>query len=82
MTTIIEIELDDGTTVKGAADFGKGSPTNPMSDRELADKFHQCAAWGGLRPDQAQAVLDAVWKIEQLDDVNVLTRMLQTRRVA
>ena len=27
MTTIIEVELDDGTVVKGQADFGKGSPS-------------------------------------------------------
>src|SRR5437762_4417414 len=39
MTTIIEVELDDGTVVKGSADFGKGSPANPMSDRELEQKF-------------------------------------------
>ena len=53
MTTIIEVELADGTVVKGAADFGKGSPANPMSDDELTDKFRQCAAWGGL--DAAQS---------------------------
>ena len=38
--------------VKGSADFGKGSPANPMSDDELADKFRQCAEWGGLDRDQ------------------------------
>ena len=48
MTTIIDIDLADGRTVSGRADFGKGSPTNPMSDDELADKFRECAAWGGL----------------------------------
>src|SRR6185436_11041176 len=30
MTTIIEVELADGRTVGGRADFGKGSPANPM----------------------------------------------------
>ena len=48
MTTIIEIELDGGKVVRGQADFGKGSPANPMTDAELAEKFRQCAAWGGL----------------------------------
>jgi len=43
MTTIVQVELDDGTSVRGCADFGKGSPANPMSDGELADKFGQCA---------------------------------------
>ncbi len=55
MTTIITVELDDGSVVKGAADFGKGSPANPMSDAELAEKFRQCAAWGGLDRDQTNS---------------------------
>ena len=47
MTTIIDIELNGGRTISGRADFGKGSPANPMSDDELADKFRECAKWGG-----------------------------------
>ena len=43
MTTIIDIELAGGRTISGRADFGKGSPVNPMSDDELADKFRE---WG------------------------------------
>jgi 2-methylcitrate dehydratase PrpD len=80
MTTIIEIELDDGTVVKGAADFGKGSPANPMSDEELKEKFRQCAAWGGLDSTQAQRVIDLVWRIETLDDVGELVQHLRTKR--
>jgi 2-methylcitrate dehydratase PrpD len=77
MTTIIEIELADGRLVKGRADFGKGSPANPMTDEELSEKFRQCAAWGGLDKAQSQAVLDAVWKLETLADVGELTRLLR-----
>ena len=77
MTTIIEIELNDGKVIKGQADFGKGSPANPMSDTELSEKFRQCAAWGGLDREQTQAVLDHVWKIETLPDVNEITRLLR-----
>jgi 2-methylcitrate dehydratase PrpD len=77
MTTLIEVELDDGQVLEGRADFGKGSPTNPMTDAELAEKFRQCAAWGGLTPPQTDAVLDLVWKIESLRDVADLTRLLR-----
>ena len=79
MTTIIEVELDDGSVVKGQADFGKGSPANPMTDAELAEKFRQCAAWGGLNPDQTKAVLDLVWRIEELKDVGELTKLLRLK---
>jgi 2-methylcitrate dehydratase PrpD len=76
MTTIIEIALDDGRVVKGAADFGKGSPANPMSDDELAEKFRQCAAWGGVDRERIERVLDLAWRIETLADVNELTSLL------
>jgi 2-methylcitrate dehydratase PrpD len=76
MTTIIEIEMNDGRVVKGQADFGKGSPANPMSDAELSEKFGQCAAWGGLDKAQTKAVLDLVWRIEDLRDVRELTKLL------
>jgi 2-methylcitrate dehydratase PrpD len=79
MTTIIEVELDDGTVVKGAADFGKGSPANPMSDDELKEKFRQCAAWGGLDGAQTKTVIDLVWRIEALEDVGELTRHLRIK---
>src|SRR5256886_5096033 len=81
ITTIVEIELDDGTVVKGAADFGKGSPANPMSDDELKDKFRQCAAWGGLDAEQTRTVIDLAWRIETLDDVGELTQHLRIKHI-
>jgi 2-methylcitrate dehydratase PrpD len=80
MTTIIDVELDDGTVVHGAADFGKGSPADPMSDDELTEKFRQCAAWGGLDAAQTGTVLDLLWHIEALEDVRELTRHLRIKR--
>jgi 2-methylcitrate dehydratase PrpD len=77
MTTIIEIELDDGRVIKGQADFGKGSPANPMSDDELAEKFRQCASWGRLKKDAIEEVLKLLWKVDELRDVNELTRLLR-----
>jgi 2-methylcitrate dehydratase PrpD len=76
MTTIIEVELDDGTSFKGRADFGKGSPVNPMSDRELEQKFFECVEWGGVDRARAQKIVGLLWKIEALDNVRELTRLL------
>ncbi|HEX8012459.1 MAG TPA: MmgE/PrpD family protein [Casimicrobiaceae bacterium] len=77
MTTIVEIELDDGQVVRGMADFGKGSPANPMTDDELADKFRQCAQWGGPTSSETGRVLDVLWNIEALADVGELTGLLR-----
>ena len=80
MTTIVEVEVADGTIFKGSADFGKGSPVNPMSDAELEQKFRECAAWGGLERAQAQRVIELVWKIERLENVGDLARLLAVQR--
>jgi 2-methylcitrate dehydratase PrpD len=77
MTTLIEIELTDGKVIKGRADFGKGSPANPMTDAELAEKFRQCASWGRLKKDTMEEVLKLAWKLEDLKDVRDLTKLLR-----
>jgi 2-methylcitrate dehydratase PrpD len=76
MTTIVDVELADGRAVSGRADFGKGSPTNPMSDAELEAKFHECAAWGGLQRAAADRVAELVWRLEEVADVRELTALL------
>src|SRR5216117_2796880 len=70
MTTIIEVELDDVTVVKGAADYGKGSPVNPMSDDELEEKFMECATWGGLDRSRARRIIDLAWRIDELENLD------------
>jgi len=76
MTTIIDIDLADGRTVSGRADFGKGSPINPMTDDELADKFRECAAWGGLAKPNAEKIVDIVLNLEKVKSIRQLTRLL------
>jgi 2-methylcitrate dehydratase PrpD len=80
MTTIIDIECAGGRTVSGRADFGKGSPANPMSDAELSDKFRECAAWGGLPKASAEKVIDLVFNLEKLKSIRELTRLLAIAR--
>jgi 2-methylcitrate dehydratase PrpD len=76
MTTIIDITLDNGRKISGRADFGKGSPANPMTDEELSAKFMECAAWGGLSKPNAESVVDLVFGLEKLKSIRELTRLL------
>lgn len=82
MATIVEVELADGRRVGGRADFGKGSPANPMSDAELEAKFYECAAWGGLPRERAEQVAERVWRLETLGSVRELTDLLLGAEVA
>ena len=77
MTTIIDIALADGRTISGRADFGKGSPANPMTDEELANKFRECAAWGRLPRTSAEKVIRMVFSLDKLANIRDLTKLLQ-----
>ena len=76
MTTIIEITLADGREITGRADFGKGSPADPMSFDEVAGKFRQCAEYAGFGADAAETVVATVGALETLGDVRELTGQL------
>ncbi len=77
MTTIIKITLKDGRIISGRADFGKGSPSDPMSYDEVAEKFRGCAAFAEWPSSKANQVIDMVRKLEDVSDVRALTALLQ-----
>jgi 2-methylcitrate dehydratase PrpD len=76
MTSIVEIVLNDGRVLCGKADFGKGSPANPMSWAEVVHKFEECAGHGGLSPAHAREVVAIVEDLEGLKDIRQLTKAL------
>ena len=79
MTTILDVELKDGRTISGRADFGKGSPANPMSYDEVADKFRECAEFSRWPRDRAEQVIEMVAKLEGIPNVSAITAALSGR---
>jgi 2-methylcitrate dehydratase PrpD len=75
MTTILKITLKDGRIITGRADFGKGSPSNPMSFGEVAEKFQGCAAFAEWPKSKADGVIELVRKLEGVSDVRTLTAL-------
>jgi 2-methylcitrate dehydratase PrpD len=75
MTTILKITLKDGRVITGKADFGKGSPSNPMSFEEVAEKFQGCAAFAEWPKSKADRVIELVRKLEDVSDVRILTAL-------
>lgn len=78
MTTIIDIELNDGKKISGRADFGKGSPANPMSYEEVAFKFRENADYAGVSKTVADEVVNLVRDLETVKSIDELTRRLLT----
>jgi 2-methylcitrate dehydratase PrpD len=79
MTTILKIKLNDGRIITGRADFGKGSPSDPMNYDEVAEKFLGCAAYAEWPISKANQVIEMVRKLEDLADIRTLTALC-TRR--
>ncbi|MEX0701155.1 MAG: MmgE/PrpD family protein [Planctomycetales bacterium] len=67
----ITITLADGRQETAENEFPRGHDRNPMSDEEVEAKFRRLAA-GRLDEATQDKVLDACWKLEELDRVEDL----------
>jgi 2-methylcitrate dehydratase PrpD len=76
MTTIIDVELKDGRRLSTRADFGKGSPANPMSYEEVADKFHGCCDFARVPRATADQIVAMVRDLETLPSISKLSALL------
>jgi 2-methylcitrate dehydratase PrpD len=72
MTTYLDIELVDGRHISGMADFGKGSPDQPMTYDDVAKKFLECAEYARWNRSRAE---DVVSMIRDLEDVSAISRV-------
>ena len=81
MTTIIDIHLSDGRTISGRADFGKGSPFEPMRYDDVAKKFRENAAYARFPAQQAETVIAMVRDLETLSSIDRMMAAL-TRAAA
>jgi 2-methylcitrate dehydratase PrpD len=75
MTTILALHLKDGRTINGRADFGKGTPANPMTYDEVSEKFLDCADFARWPHAKAIQIVEMVRKLETVPDVRALTAL-------
>jgi 2-methylcitrate dehydratase PrpD len=67
----VELWTADGTKHVLSTSAARGSPDNPMRDGDLADKLRTIAAEWAPGHDVAP-LIDAIWNLEQSDDVSRL----------
>ncbi|HEV2387810.1 MAG TPA: MmgE/PrpD family protein [Candidatus Acidoferrales bacterium] len=64
----VSVTLDDGTVLRGAADYPRGNPENPVPTAALEEKFLALVA-PKLGPDAAQRALRAIRELEARKDM-------------
>jgi 2-methylcitrate dehydratase PrpD len=78
MTSLLKITLKNKKIITGQATFGKGSPANPMSFDEVAEKFRGCAEYVGWPAAKTDGVIAFVKTLEAAPDVSKLSMLLTT----
>jgi 2-methylcitrate dehydratase PrpD len=74
--SILKVYLKDGKVISGLTQPAKGSPENPMTYEEVADKFRGNAEFARWPRQKAALVIELVKSLEALSDMSRLTAAL------
>jgi 2-methylcitrate dehydratase len=70
----MELTMVTGQTHATIVEFHKGHWKNPLADSEVEAKFQKLAG-AVLNDSQASRLLDALWRLEKLDDAGEVVRL-------
>jgi 2-methylcitrate dehydratase PrpD len=73
---VIKIYIKDGRVITGKSKFAKGSPGNPMTYHEVAEKVRGNAEFAKWPKQKAETVIELVKSLESLTDMRKLTAAL------
>jgi 2-methylcitrate dehydratase len=75
----VTITATDGREFSKQLDYPKGDPRNPLTDKEVEEKFEALA--GPVMTPQAQRrAIDAIWNLERQSSVTELMRLFRADR--
>lgn len=64
--------LKDGTEHEVIVDHARGTDKRPLTDAELEEKFRVLVAEKSPTCGEAEKLIDAIWRLDQLEDAGVL----------
>ena len=74
---VAEVSTRDGKGFSQKMLHAKGSPEKPMTFEDCANKAKRCAQFAGFSADKMNSIVALVNRLEQLEDVSVITDLLQ-----
>ncbi len=76
--TDIEVTLKNGKKIRKAMDAPPGHAKNPMTDKQVEDKFIANTE-KKLTPEQQRATMDRLWRLDEVADVGELPPLFVLR---
>ena len=73
---VVNITTTDGRSFSEQLDYPKGDPRNPLTDREIEEKFAALAD-GVLTPGTQKKLKDAIWNLEKRSSVSKLMALMK-----
>jgi len=74
---VAEVSTRDGKNFSQKMLHAKGSPEKPMTFEDCANKAKRCAQFAGFSADKMDSIVELINRLEQLEDVSVITDFLQ-----
>jgi 2-methylcitrate dehydratase PrpD len=75
-STFLRVQMRDGRIFSDRAQYAKGSPENPMTYDEVADKFRTCAEFAKWPSKKSESIIQFVQYLEEASDLSHLTKSL------
>lgn len=64
----VEVRLSSGKTLASEVIYPRGHPKNPMTEKEIEDKFKYLSGWY-LGDGLAEKILSALWEMDRANDM-------------
>lgn len=79
--TIITMVTRDGNRYEERVSLPKGEPENPMSEKELKEKFEALASLVGIKKEKINEIVAVISRLEKIDDIAELVNLLYAERL-
>jgi 2-methylcitrate dehydratase len=76
---VVTIRTTDGREFSKQLDYPKGDPRNPLTDKEIEEKF-EALAGPVMTPTAQRRAMDAIWNLEKQTSVTELMKLFRADR--